>query len=1173
MSFWMFSSIRNVLLLFSAGIAVVVASVLSLLFFETNEHYHQVAYLSQINTLLVQARSLDHQIADEMTAAIPLLSEQLSEEKYEKKERHWSQLAEANDDFFEALLKKVTPILRGAPAGESILDDMSESYQALHETRTELQERKAIDPEELIEIYDGPFDALDRLRTELLLPQTAEQFVTEQHFMTENFAHDLFDLIAAEGALLTSFIQNKEIIEEETRFKISYMRTLANSRRENLEEYLEKTESSATIFSGMDIGKLSNALERIEERFNSFEPMRDKVYTESRSGNYTITADEWSQQLSDVIKSIKALENMMAEPSIAAMERRTQSVINEFVSILILSLAVLIFLLLMFYYLNKQVLKPISLVTARMSELAAGDIDVHLPEIKRNDEVGRMIHSLNSFKQTALKIKEIASFPELNPEPIIEINDAFTITYANPAMRKTFPDLDMSSRTGHPLLVMISEDIKLCFSRKNILNTELFYADRWYDVYMTCIVLDNKNDVVRCYIRDDTESRKEREKTKDYQQELEQAKHRMALALEGGDLGLWDLNIKTGVCVFNERWVNMIGYRLDEFEQSMQAWESHLHPDDHDRSLSTFQDHLDGKTEYFELEHRLRTKEGEWKWILARGKMLERDQYGDPLRAVGTHLDITDHKKSEQALEEAKKEAERANQAKSGFLANMSHELRTPLNSIMGLTGLVLEDTAISQDNREMTETVYKSAVNLLEIVNDILDISKIESGNVILEKVGFDLKNMVNNVVEEMASMARSKGLSFNHGYESENIPDLVGDSFRVGRILTNLISNAIKYTDKGSIDVVVDCKTLKKDKIEVFCIVKDTGLGISKDKLDSIFDKFTQADASITRRFGGTGLGLAITKDLVDIMGGTIGVESALGKGSSFWFRIPFDVEDKTGQKTQDEEKKKHKAKSRSASPSRIKVEDARVLVAEDHLLNQDLVKRLLRRMGFLQVDLEENGQCALDACEKNKYDLILMDCHMPEKNGYEATEEIREREKGTDHHIPIIALTADAMAGTREKCLETGMDEYITKPIDMKILKETIGQWIAFSEEEKNNEEERKETGSEETLPVDMKILGGYADSPEELQSLIAVFIKQSDGSMAVLKASCVEGACQDWVDAAHKFKGGASMIGAERLCLLCEKAQQMQEARAQDRSEIFKEIQAAYKDVKEFLQNEA
>ncbi len=518
---------------------------------------------------------------------------------------------------------------------------------------------------------------------------------------------------------------------------------------------------------------------------------------------------------------------------------------------------------------------------------------------------------------------------------------------------------------------------------------------------------------------------------------------------------------------------------------------------------------------------------------------------------------------------EAKDKAEKANAAKSEFLANMSHELRTPMNSILGLSKILVAETDLDEERLDMLNVIFMSSSSMLEIVNDILDLSKFEAGGIILEKRAFNFENMSGNVIKTLMPQAAQKGLNLNVAYQTSKLPYLIGDSARLNRVLTNVIGNAIKYTQNGFVQITFNSKLLPNGQTELTCTVKDSGIGIPEAKLDYIFEKFTQADETINRRFGGTGLGLAITYGLIELMGGKISVTSKVGKGSCFTLVIPFETTDEN----QDNHTNTDPDKSLvTYAKNRVPIEKARILVAEDHLLNQMFVKKLLKRMAVGHFQIADNGQEAVNQLKKNEFDMILMDCHMPEKNGYEATEEIREM----GNAIPIIAMTADVMTGAREKCKEAGMDEYISKPINEGILRQVLSHWLIFRDD-KNLEEHSHTDNKSDALtdclpPVDLTHLKEYTDGdPEEEKDLIRIFLSQSTESLNILKAHCLNGECQAWMEAAHKMKGGAGMIGAEKLQTLCDQAQQMLDADAVERKDIFGKIKTVYEDVETFLNN--
>jgi two-component system, sensor histidine kinase and response regulator len=643
--------------------------------------------------------------------------------------------------------------------------------------------------------------------------------------------------------------------------------------------------------------------------------------------------------------------------------------------------------------------------------------------------------------------------------------------------------------------------------------------------------------------------------------------------------------------------------------------------------------------------------------------------------SIAVARDVTQHKRSAEALRLAREAAEAANHAKSSFLARMSHEIRTPMNGVLGMTELLLE-TGLSPTQRKYAETVQRSGQNLLGIINDLLDFSKIEAGKLELENVDMDLRRTIEDVVELLAERAHSKGLELACSIPANLVTNVKGDPLRLGQILTNLVGNAIKFTEQGSVVIRASSVGETAKKVTMRFEVSDTGVGISAEAQSRIFDEFSQADGSTTRKHGGSGLGLAISKQLVEMMGGSIQVESALGAGSTFSFTSTFEKQDAiveeprgtpmgmlTGVRalivestavhrgilhaqmsnwgmtnrvavTPDQALQLLKEGAAHGAPYEIVIIDlglpgmdsldlarkiraladlgtvrvvmltrrqidmrnareagidaclskpvrqtvlyeclvnvmagqtqeavaaplapepvsiapaslrGNILLVEDNLINQQVALGILQIQGY-NVTVVNNGREALDAFTHGRFDLILMDCHMPEMDGFEATREIRELERaaGDAKRVPIVALTANAMAHDREECLNAGMDDHLSKPFSMHTLQDTLDRWIRRPEGRPAPAHPAAAAAAGTAGVLDRNVLQQLGKvltngKPELLTRVINLYLTESPKIVQKLRLAARASDALEIARSAHSLKSSSANVGARVLSRYCE-----------------------------------
>ncbi|WP_141735226.1 response regulator [Oligoflexus tunisiensis] len=506
---------------------------------------------------------------------------------------------------------------------------------------------------------------------------------------------------------------------------------------------------------------------------------------------------------------------------------------------------------------------------------------------------------------------------------------------------------------------------------------------------------------------------------------LKESENRFRMMAEASPQIVWTAEQSGTVDYINRRWFDFTG--TPEYTDSGK-WVEAIHPDDRSSTEAAWRAALDSSG-LFENEHRLRRRDGMYHWFLSRAVALYNGN-GKVYRWLGTSTDIDEQKRHQEELSRAREQADAANHAKSTFLANMSHEIRTPLNAILGFTDLLLRPNLDDEERKEFAATVRRNSSLLSQLIDDILDLSKVESGKLVIESIPCSLTNLLSDVRAVLSQQAREKKIQFVIRSDGL-VPDrITTDPTRLKQILLNLVGNAIKFASEGCVEVLVkmDSHSGKDGSSKILFVVKDTGCGISKEGAQLLFQPFSQADASTTRKFGGTGLGLVLSRHLARSMGGDVVLtESEPEAGSTF--TVTIDPGTTNGSTEIQELSREQKACSQRDEEHPKRLNGINVLVVEDSPDSQRLLGRVLQRNGA-SVEIATDGQQAVEKAVNGHFDAILMDMQMPVQDGLEATAELRRR----GYRRPIIALTAHAMREEREKALRAGCDDHLTKPIDM-------------------------------------------------------------------------------------------------------------------------------------------
>jgi len=568
---------------------------------------------------------------------------------------------------------------------------------------------------------------------------------------------------------------------------------------------------------------------------------------------------------------------------------------------------------------------------------------------------------------------------------------------------------------------------------------------------------------------------------------LRQSEELFRLIAENADALIAVLNDKGQHLYTSPSFEKLLGYKPEQLQNKL--WLNLIDPDDRREASEKFKQSLKSKKGFL-LEHRMRHKNGSWRFLESTSNVIcDAKGYAD--RFIMVSHDITKRKQTEFEFQKAKEASEAANIAKSEFLANMSHEIRTPLNGIIGYADLLFEDK-LNAKQAEFVKVIQKSANYLLELINEILDLSKIESQSLELESKSFLLTDILNEKIQVVEPRISEKAVELNLEISKNTPAYLIGDPTRFAQIVLNLLSNAAKFTRRGSITIAVGREKWKRTGKNIFPLqisVKDTGIGIPLKYQESIFQNFTQVDASTSKHYEGSGLGLAITKNLVELMNGTIHVESKFGKGSIFTICISFKFDQNKKVVKKQAKLGSNKAASKNGrgpvnggstfgqrSDEKSSHDGQRttthILIAEDNAVNSELLKNILSRFDY-KLTIVENGLEVLTSLEKERFDLILMDMQMPKMDGFETTKKIRENPKYKE--LPIIALTAYAMIGDAEKCGEAGCTDYVTKPIDKKRFIECVQSYVKKSRPAKNQDDDYGNI--EKDILQEMEQLKGY------------------------------------------------------------------------------------------------
>jgi PAS domain S-box-containing protein len=613
------------------------------------------------------------------------------------------------------------------------------------------------------------------------------------------------------------------------------------------------------------------------------------------------------------------------------------------------------------------------------------------------------------------------------------------------------------------------------------------------------------------------------------EQALRESEQRLDLAMRVSRQNPWEADLVTRRLT-HPRGMGALGLPAGSVPTDLEEFAAIIHPDDVAARAAAWDDIYSGQSTQFKAEFRMRDGSGNWVWLYSCGEVVEWDATGRPLRVIGMALNVSERKSAEDALRAAKEAAEAASRAKSEFLATVSHELRTPLSGVLGMVDL-LADTELNECQRRYARVARTSADHLLSVINDILDYTRIESGKFELDRVDFIPSEVVQEAVTIVAGGAEAKGLRLTGRIEPSLDEAVSGDRNRLRQILVNLLANAIKFTERGEVEVQAALEAPAAGHLLLRCSVRDTGIGIAPDRLEQLFKPFSQLDPSTTRRYGGSGLGLAICRHLIGLMGGQIGVDSAFGQGSTFWFTAALAPAIATAAAARP-------ALERSPAPRPMR--PLHILVAEDDPANQLVTMAVLEKMGH-SVRLAHNGREAVAAFEQEVFDLVLMDVQMPGMDGFQAATAIRAREASRGTRTPLVAVTAHVLKDDCERYRAWGLDSYLSKPMRrrelIRVLDELFGARATAGRAKPDNP---LAPGEEETVFNRAAVLARLEGDEGILAELIQVYLRDWPRLFAELRQAlaaddlaAARGKAHRLTGLARSFNAGPAADAAHRL----------------------------------------